>query len=100
MRTTIDLPDDLLRRAKASAALRGLKLKDLIASYVERGLEGSNVPREARGRPGPLPEFVPRTGQPIRSLSSAEVEDFLLREELNSLTRVSQGMDVGSDRSS
>jgi hypothetical protein len=34
MRTTIDLPDELLRRAKSEAALRGKKLKDL----VEEGL--------------------------------------------------------------
>jgi len=34
MRTTIDLPDELLRRAKSEAALRGRKLKDL----VEEGL--------------------------------------------------------------
>ena len=34
MKTTIDLPDDLYRRAKATAALRGRKLKDL----VEEGL--------------------------------------------------------------
>jgi len=42
MRTTIDLPDDLFRQAKARAALSGIKLKDLIARYVERmlGLAG------------------------------------------------------------
>jgi hypothetical protein len=34
MRTTIDIPDDLFRRAKSQAALRGRKLKDL----VEEGL--------------------------------------------------------------
>jgi hypothetical protein len=34
MRTTIDLPDDLFRRAKSEAALRGKKFKDL----VEEGL--------------------------------------------------------------
>jgi hypothetical protein len=34
MRTTIDLPDELFRRAKVEAALRGKKLKDL----VEEGL--------------------------------------------------------------
>jgi hypothetical protein len=34
MRTTIDLPDELFRRAKSEAALRGKKLKDL----VEEGL--------------------------------------------------------------
>jgi hypothetical protein len=30
MRTTVDLPDELLRQAKSEAALRGRKLKDLI----------------------------------------------------------------------
>ena len=85
MRTTIDLPDELLRRAKATAALQGLKLKDLIAAFVERGLEAYVSPREMRGHLGPLPEFVPRTGQPIRSLSGAEIEEILLREELEPL---------------
>ena len=31
MKTTIDMPDDLYRLAKAEAALRGRKLKDLVA---------------------------------------------------------------------
>jgi predicted component of type VI protein secretion system len=30
MKTTVEVPDDLYRRAKAEAALRGRKLKDLI----------------------------------------------------------------------
>src|SRR6185312_16821610 len=30
MRTTVDLPDELFRRAKSEAALRGKKLRDLI----------------------------------------------------------------------
>lgn len=34
MRTTVDLPDELFRRAKAEAAMRGKKFKDL----VEEGL--------------------------------------------------------------
>jgi hypothetical protein len=34
MKTTVDLPDSLYRQAKAEAALRGRKLKDL----VEEGL--------------------------------------------------------------
>jgi len=34
MKTTVDVPDELYRRAKAEAALRGRKLKDL----VEEGL--------------------------------------------------------------
>jgi hypothetical protein len=34
MRTTVDIPDELFRRAKSEAALRGRKLKD----FVEEGL--------------------------------------------------------------
>ena len=82
MRTTIDLPDKLLRRAKATAALRGLKLQDLIAAFVERGLQESAVPHEVYGHAEPLPEFVPRTGKPIRSLSGAEMEEMLVEEEV------------------
>jgi hypothetical protein len=56
MRTTIDLPDDLFRRAKSEAALRGRKLKDL----VEEGLravvdktppDGDSGSKEARSKP-------------------------------------------------
>lgn len=31
MKTTVEIPDDLFRQAKAEAALNGLKLKDLLA---------------------------------------------------------------------
>lgn len=39
MRTTIDIPDELFRRAKADAALRGRKLKDLVEDGLRRVLE-------------------------------------------------------------
>lgn len=38
MRTTIDLPDETFRQLKARAALSGLKLKDLVTQFIERGL--------------------------------------------------------------
>ena len=34
MKTTIELPDDLLQRAKAAAALRGESLKDLFKAAL------------------------------------------------------------------
>jgi hypothetical protein len=40
VKTTVELPDDLARRIKAEAALRGRKLKDLIADGVRLVLEG------------------------------------------------------------
>jgi hypothetical protein len=44
MRTTIDLPDPLFRRAKAEAALRGYHLKDLIADALRVALNDPVAP--------------------------------------------------------
>jgi hypothetical protein len=48
MKTTVEVPDELYRRAKAEAALRGRKLKDLIEEGLRLVLE---APRKTRGRP-------------------------------------------------
>jgi hypothetical protein len=48
MKTTVDLPDDLYRRAKAEAALRGRKLEDLVEEGLRLVLES---PRTVRQRP-------------------------------------------------
>jgi hypothetical protein len=48
MKTTVEVSDDLYRRAKAEAALRGRKLKDLIEEGLRLVLE---APRKKRGRP-------------------------------------------------
>jgi hypothetical protein len=39
MKTTVELPDTLYRQAKAEAALRGRKLKDLVEEGLRRVLE-------------------------------------------------------------
>ena len=43
MKTTIDLPDDLARRIRAEAALRGRKLKDLVAEGLRLVLEAPEL---------------------------------------------------------
>ena len=49
MKTTIEVPDDLYRRAKAEAALRGRKLRDLVEEGLRLVLE---TPRKAPRAPG------------------------------------------------
>ena len=39
MKTTVEPPDPLYRQAKAEAALRGRKLKDLVEERLRRVLE-------------------------------------------------------------
>ncbi len=49
MRTTLDLPEDLLRRAKIAAVQRRSTLRDLVASGLRRELASTDAPK---GRPG------------------------------------------------
>jgi hypothetical protein len=44
MRTTVDLSDELFRRVKAEAALRGRKFKDLVEEGLRRVLEQPDSP--------------------------------------------------------
>jgi len=40
MRTTLDIPEDLLRRAEAEAALRGMSLKSYVTEALRAALQG------------------------------------------------------------
>jgi hypothetical protein len=48
MKTTVELPDDLYRRAKVEAALRGRKLKDLLEEGLRLVLEAPQPKRRRR----------------------------------------------------
>ena len=45
MKTTVEVPDELYRRAKAEAALRGRKLRDLVEEGLRLVLEGPSKTR-------------------------------------------------------
>lgn len=44
MKTTIEMPDDLFRKAKAVAALRGQSMKDLITQLLMREIGAPLAP--------------------------------------------------------
>jgi hypothetical protein len=83
MRTTIDLPDELLRQAKAKAALDGMKLKDLLTRFVEQGLEQGALRSTAplRRRRSELPVARAATGRVLPSLTNADIYRILEEEE-------------------
>ncbi len=43
MKTTVEIPDNLFRQAKALAAMRGRKLKDLVEDGLRRVVESPDV---------------------------------------------------------
>ncbi|MEQ1838840.1 MAG: hypothetical protein ABL994_00405 [Verrucomicrobiales bacterium] len=91
MRTTLDLPDPLFREVKARAAREGLKLKELLARYIEAGLsETASVPAGARGHREPLPVGIRReAGVPLHpAVSNRDLHSFLEEEDLENYRRV------------
>jgi hypothetical protein len=76
MRTTIELPDALFRRAKIAAVERGLTLKALISEGLQRVLEESS----ARPDTTRLPK-LPKGGRKSYDLSNEEIESLLIAED-------------------
>ena len=52
MKTTLELPDELMSEVRVRAAKEGRKLKDLVAELIRSGLEQETRPG---GAPGPRP---------------------------------------------
>lgn len=48
MKATIEFEDELYRRLKATAALRGSKVKELVAEGVRLVLNSANAPQRSR----------------------------------------------------
>ena len=73
MRTTLEIPDPVFRRLKATAALRGVSLKEFLLNAVEQEMAKKPsahdytvaVPLIRSKRPGK------------RALTNAEIEDLL-----------------------
>src|SRR5205823_11080420 len=61
MRTTVDIPDELFRRAKSEAALRGRKLKDLVEEGLRFVLEKEKAPAKPSSE-----QKLPINPRPVR----------------------------------
>jgi plasmid stability protein len=82
MKTTLDLPDDLMRTVKIRAIRENRKLKDMIAELLRRGLA-----REPAG-PGSVPARVQlplvqsaHTARPDQEMTPERVARILLDDE-------------------
>jgi plasmid stability protein len=82
LKTTLDLPDDLMREVKIRAAREGRKRKDLLAAAIRAGLDveatdSSPVPRAAL----PVMKLAKAPGK-RKALSLAESCDLVKAAEL------------------
>ena len=80
MRTTIDMPDALMRAAKARAADRGESLKDLVNRALAHELGLPSVPKQKTGRVT-LP-LIARDAAPTVLVTSDDIADALDAEDV------------------
>jgi hypothetical protein len=88
MRSTFDLPDDLLRRAKIAAVKRGSTLRDLVAEALRRLLAEQSAPERKRMTEAPV-RLPPGHTIPIRS--NSEIAKLFEQENIAQLNDVYRG---------
>ena len=88
MRTTLDLPDDLMKRAKIAAVRRGSTLRDLIAEALRRLL--GDQASAARKRMTEAPVKLP-PGHRIPVRSNSEIAQMFAQEDVAHLNDVYRG---------
>jgi hypothetical protein len=88
MRTTFDLPDDLMKRAKIAAVKRGSSLRDLVAEAIRRLLAEQSGPKRQRMTEAPI-KLPPGHTIPIRS--NSEIAQLFDQEDFTHLNDVYRG---------
>jgi hypothetical protein len=61
MKTTLDIPDEVFRAAKATAALRGTTLRQLVTDTLRQSLK-SDTKRKGAAQPAWMQEFGALSG--------------------------------------
>ena len=89
MKTTVDLPEELIRRAKAEAALSGRKLRELVAESLRLRLGMKQEAKPAAGTPVPLlrnfdelPIIKGRPGAPKLKVTPERIHELEMEAEL------------------
>lgn len=83
MRTTIDLPEPLLKHLKARAALEGRTLRDLVVELVQKGLSARDT-ADPQQRFAARPPVVPSSGPwpvDLSRMSNADLYELMDKDD-------------------
>ena len=79
MRTTLDLPDNLFKKAKLQAVHEGVALKEVVTRALERGLAAGTSPVDAQRKARAKNLFASldkaRNTEPVGRLNRAKLYD-------------------------
>ncbi|MEO6017083.1 MAG: hypothetical protein ABIP46_07495 [Polaromonas sp.] len=93
MRTTLDLPDSMLRELKTRAALNGQSLKSLLNDLIQRAMRLPATSDVAQQTTSGLPVLKRLQDAPLgraqsQAPSNAALADLSLQEDLEKLQRI------------
>jgi hypothetical protein len=88
MRTTFDLPDELMKQAKIAAVKRGSSLRDLVAEALRKLLAEQSSSKRKRMTEAPI-KLPPGHKIPIRS--NSEMARLFDQEDITRLNDVYRG---------
>jgi hypothetical protein len=89
MKTTLEIPDDLYREAKARAAMENRKIKDLVAEGIRLVLERSALAdeRPTGKRPSPFPLIRGKGGPLLKILDNRLIARLQEEEDIERARR-------------
>jgi len=95
MKTTLDLPDELLREMKLRAVIQGRTLRDLVADFIRQGL-GLPVSTPTPVAPGSSMVVLGASGLPVIRCSADAPATHMSAQDLLKLEQQTQtDQDIG-----
>ena len=80
MKTTLDIPEELVREMKIRAAKEGRKLREIATEVIRRGLSAPERKSTGKDKRVKLPLFV--GGTATRQFTPEELDGILLQQEV------------------
>lgn len=81
MKTTLDLPDELMRAVKIRAVNEGRKLKEMVAELLRRGLAEEPGPRRTPPRRVRFPLVECEPARPEEEMTAERLAEILIEDE-------------------
>jgi hypothetical protein len=91
MKTTLDLPEELVREMKIRAAREGRKLRDVATEIIQRGISSTEPTIKPKGKRVKLPFFQGKKPiNPADELTPDKIHDILMNQEIEWLNEINE----------
>lgn len=91
MKTTLDLPEELVREMKIRAAREGRKLREVATEIFQRGLSAPEPKAASKGKRVKLPLFHGKKPMnPADEMTPEKIDGILLNQEIEWLNEINE----------